>query len=45
MVFLKKSVSSMPVALVKERSPLGHSGQRKLHEVVGSMEREIGNPH
>ena len=42
MVFLKKSFLSIPVGLVKARKPLGHSGQRKLHEVVGSNEMEIG---
>ena len=35
----------MPVARVKERNPLGHSGQRRLQEVVGSIEIDIGNPH
>jgi len=35
----------MPVGLLKERRPLGHSGQRRLQEVVGSNEIEIGNPH
>jgi len=34
----------MPVGLVNERSPEGHSGQRKLHEVVGSTETENGKP-
>ena len=34
----------MPVGLVKARKPLGHSGQRKLQEVVGSNEMEIGRP-
>ena len=29
---------------VNERNPLGHSGQRKLHEVVGSTLRLIGQP-
>jgi len=29
---------------VKERKPLGHSGQRKLQEVVGSNEMENGIP-
>lgn len=32
----------MPVGLVKALNPLGHSGHRKLHEVVGSNEMEIG---
>jgi hypothetical protein len=35
----------MPVGRVNERNPLGHSGQRKLHEVVGSNDKAIGNPH
>jgi len=35
----------MPVGLVKALNPLGHSGQRKLHEVVGSNEIETGRPH
>jgi hypothetical protein len=32
----------MPVGLVKALKPLGHSGHRKLHEVVGSNETDIG---
>ena len=32
----------MPVGREKERSPLGHSGQRKLQLVVGSNEMETG---
>ena len=35
----------MPVGLVKARNPLGHSGQRRLQEVVGSNEMETGYPH
>lgn len=35
----------MPVGRVKARKPLGHSGQRRLQEVVGSKEIEIGKPH
>ena len=35
----------MPVGLVNDLKPLGHSGQRRLQEVVGSMEIEMGNPH
>jgi len=35
----------MPVGREKARNPLGHSGQRKLQEVVGSKEIEIGIPH
>ena len=32
----------MPVGLVNALNPLGHSGQRRLHEVVGSMDSEVG---
>lgn len=35
----------MPVGRVNCLSPLGHSGQRKLHEVVGSKEIDMGKPH
>ena len=35
----------MPVGLVNALNPLGHSGHRRLQEVVGSKEIEIGNPH
>ena len=34
----------MPVGLVKALKPLGHSGQRRLQDVVGSKEIEIGTP-
>lgn len=34
----------MPVGLEKARNPEGHSGQRKLQLVVGSMERVLGLP-
>ena len=34
----------MPVGRVNARKPLGHSGQRKLHDVVGSMEMLMGIP-
>jgi hypothetical protein len=34
----------MPVGRVKERNPLGHSGQRRLHDVVGSIEMLTGIP-
>ncbi len=27
----------MPVGRENERNPLGHSGQRRLHDVVGSI--------
>jgi hypothetical protein len=30
------------VGRVKARKPLGHSGQRRLQEVVGSKEMEMG---
>ncbi len=45
MVLVKKSFSSIPVGRVKALKPLGHSGQRKLHEVVGSNAMENGSPH
>ena len=45
MVALKKSDLRLPVALVKERRPLGHSGQRRLQAVVGSNESVMGSPH
>ena len=32
----------MPVGRVKALKPLGHSGQRKLQDVVGSKEIETG---
>jgi len=35
----------MPVGLVKDRRPLGHSGQRRLQLVVGSNDKETGKPH
>jgi hypothetical protein len=34
----------MPVGLVKERNPLGHSGHRKLQDVVGSKAMLMGSP-
>lgn len=34
----------MPVGLLKLLKPLGHCGHLKLHEVVGSMENEMGIP-
>ena len=37
-VFRKRIGSNIPVGLVNERNPLGHSGQRRLQEVVGSIE-------
>ncbi len=34
----------IPVGRVNDRKPLGHSGQRKLQEVVGSIEMLTGIP-
>jgi hypothetical protein len=34
----------MPVGRVKERKPLGHSGQRRLQLVVGSKFKDSGKP-
>lgn len=34
----------MPVGLVNALNPLGHSGQRRLQEVVGSNDIEMGSP-
>lgn len=34
----------MPVGRVKARKPLGHSGQRRLQDVVGSIEMLMGIP-
>lgn len=34
----------VPVARVKDFNPLGHSGQERLHAVVGSTEIDIGSP-
>jgi spore maturation protein SpmA len=45
MVSLKNVFSNIPVGLVNARNPLGHSGQRRLQEVVGSKEIETGYPH
>jgi len=42
MTFENTGTVSIPVGRVKERNPLGHSGQRKLQEVVGSMAIEYG---
>ncbi len=44
MVSLKNEGCSMPVGLVNARKPLGHSGQRRLQDVVGSNEMEMGSP-
>ena len=45
MVFRKKSERKFPVGREKARKPLGHSGQRKLQAVVGSIEMLKGTPH
>lgn len=42
---LNKSFLRFPVFRVKDRNPLGHSGQRRLHAVVGSILTVIGSPH
>ena len=34
----------MPVARVKDLSPLRHSGQRRLQLVVGSIDTDAGSP-
>lgn len=34
----------MPVGLVNDLSPLGHSGHLKLQEVVGSTDKLMGKP-
>ena len=44
MVRLNRSAGSMPVGRVKERRPLGHSGQRRLQLVVGSKLSAMGRP-
>ncbi len=41
----KSSNESIPVFLENDLKPLGHSGQRRLQEVVGSMDMLAGNPH
>lgn len=43
-VFLNRSSANIPVGRVNDRNPLGHSGQRKLHEVVGSNATAMGMP-
>ena len=42
---LKKSVFKVPVGRVNDLKPLGHSGQRRLQAVVGSIDKVIGKPH
>ena len=44
MVCLKESKRIVPVGLVNDFSPLGHSGHERLHAVVGSIETVIGTP-
>ena len=39
----KIQFANIPSGPCKERNPLGHSGQRKLQDVVGSTETLIGN--
>lgn len=41
---LKKSAFRLPLGRVNCLSPLGHSGQRRLQAVVGSMLTVIGSP-
>ena len=41
-ISFEPTTSSIPMGRVNARSPLGHSGQRRLQEVVGSKEMEIG---
>jgi hypothetical protein len=45
MYCLNFSTSILPVGLVNDFNPLGHSGQAKLHAVVGSTDIAIGSPH
>lgn len=42
MVCSKNFGVNMPVLRVKALKPLGHSGQRKLQDVVGSKDMELG---
>ena len=44
MFCLNASIRIVPIGLVKDFRPLGHSGQERLHAVVGSIETEIGRP-
>ena len=44
MVFLNSVSSSIPVGREKDLSPDGHSGQRRLQDVVGSMDMLMGLP-
>ena len=43
-IFLFKDVERLPVFLVNCFNPLGHSGQPKLQEVVGSILNANGSP-
>jgi hypothetical protein len=43
-IFLNNSTDNIPVSLLKDRKPLGHSGHLKLQLVVGSIEILIGKP-
>jgi hypothetical protein len=45
MTFRKKSSFILPVSLVKDLNPLGHSGHFRLQAVVGSIDIVIGVPH
>jgi hypothetical protein len=42
MVFSNITVSNNPVGRVNDRKPLGHSGHRRLQEVVGSIAKATG---
>jgi hypothetical protein len=41
---VKSDSLNIPVGLVNDRRPLGHSGHRRLQEVVGSIPMLIGMP-
>jgi hypothetical protein len=38
------SGANIPIGLLKDRRPLGHSGHLKLQLVVGSIDIAIGKP-
>ena len=42
--FSNNSPSNIPVGRVNDLKPLGHSGQRKLQDVVGSIDKLMGIP-
>jgi hypothetical protein len=44
MIDLFSSGSSIPMGLLNDRRPLGHSGHLKLQLVVGSIEIATGYP-